>query len=235
MWDVVAQLVADKKARWQGRPQDAELDGDDDGTGHVSACLDAVRLARHLGKPVIADDRFLQVLMYLEDSGSTSRAFSSAHFLLAMLESGYCSEDIVAADFHRLMCWRYRFLTPPPRLLLAWAKQSIANPPGDALLNVAVYLHDCLRDPGLHCGLEQTTTPMPIAVKFVTAWFDSIARFVAGIWADDAFVDESAIRFTQWVGEDLIPSCPRGLWLRPVEHNPVRVGPATAIRMRWYR
>ena len=223
--------IARRKAKWQRVPQDAEPDGDYDGPSRHSVCLDAIRLARHVAKPVLVDDRFLQVLMYSDDPDSNSRAFSSAHFLLALLDAGQCNEDIVAADFHRLICWRYRFLVPPPALFLAWARESMDNLPGDTLLDVAVYLHDCLRDAGLHCGLEQSVPPMPMAMRLVTSWFESIAGFIAGIWGDSTFSDDAATRLTWWVGEELIPSSPLGLWLRPIGQNIARMAPNAAVRM----
>lgn len=231
LWDIVSGMVARGRAMWEPVPHAAQCD-DDCGTDPLpSVPLDAIKLAQHLAKPVIVDDRVLQVAMYQCDPASTSRAFSTPHILLAMLDAGCCTRQAVAADFRRLMRWRYRFLVPPPALLLAWARESIDNLPGDALLDVAAYLHDCLRDHGLHCGPEESTPPMPMAVKLMTSWLDSIMRFLADVWADDAFSNDAASYLTRWIGEEFIPSCPLGLGFSPVGQRLARVGSDAALRM----
>jgi hypothetical protein len=231
LWKTIAGLVASGMARWERVLHSPQSDDDSDRDSPLSVHIDAFKLAQHLGKPLIVDDRVLQVAMYQDAPASTSCAFASPQVLLAMLDAGFCTTDDVASNFRRLMRWRYRFLVPPPALLLAWARESLGSLPGDGLLDVAVYLHNCLHDPGLYCGPEQSTPPMPMAMKLVTSWLDSIVRFLANVWADAAFSNAAAAGLTRWVGEELIPSCPRGLWLSPIGHSLAREGHAAALQM----
>ncbi len=231
LWSDISALVDHGKARWEPFPSECQGNEDDDAEVPRSVHLDALKLAHHLGRPLLADDRVLQVCMFQDASDGPSRAFSSSHVLLAMLERGVCSAALVAAHVLRLMRWRYRFVVPTPALLVCWAEEAIANPPGDALIDVAVYLHDCLRDPGIHCGMEASTPPMPMAGKLVTAWLDAIATFLANIWEDNRFSEEFATGLTNWVGEELLPSCPRGLWFQQVGQNLAKVSPNAILKM----
>jgi hypothetical protein len=52
---------------------------------------------------------------------------------------------------------------------------------------------------------------------------DSIVGFLARIWTDDKFSDEKCVSLTRWAGEELTPSCPRGLWYQPIGHNIAQV------------
>lgn len=231
LWIAIPALIDSGKARWERVLPGSQEDGDDDFEMPRSVHLDAYKLANHLGTPLLADDRVLQVGMFHDASDSVSHAFGTAQVLLAMLETTVCAVDNVAAQFLRLMRWRYRFLIPTPALLLSWAREAVANPPGDALLDVAVYLHDSLRDPGLHCGMEASTPPMPMAGKITTAWLGSIATFLADFWNDDDFSDDVASQFTSWIGEELLPSCPHGLWFQPVGQNLAKVSPNAILQM----
>ncbi len=60
---------------------------------------------------------------------------------------------------------------------------------------------------------------MPMAAKLVTSWMHSITGFLARIWNDTRFTDEKCVSLTRWVGEELVPSCPRGLWYHPIGQN----------------
>jgi hypothetical protein len=224
LWGAVADLHRDGRIRWEIAPaitNDPECADDNDEPASVH--LDAMKLAHHLNKSVVADDRVLQVLAFLERPAGSFGAFGSDCVLQALLAAGKTDAPSIAADYRRLMNWRYRFLVPSPDLLMAWAQESRDNLPGPALIEAAFYLHDCLRDPGLHCGLEQSDPPMPIAAKLVTAWIHSIMTFLGRIWTSGDFAEENCCALTRWVAEEFIPSCPRGLFLHPIGHNIVRV------------
>lgn len=233
MWEAVAKLSDKGKVKWVPLPLDTggveEEEREEDEI--ASIYLDSVRLSQHIEKALVVDDRVLQVDAYRGNPTSTSVAFGSDQLILKMYEAGKCSREAAGECFRNLMRWRYRFLTPPPSLLLAWARQSVDNLPGDALLDVAAYLHDCLRDPGLHCGLEQSDPPMPMAAKLVTAWIDSIGTFLANVWNEAQFTDESATNLTRWVAEEFIPSCPKGLWWHPVGVNLARIEAKSTLTM----
>jgi Tfp pilus assembly protein PilF len=218
LWHTVADLATRGKIRWQGIPADQQFnDESHEGETHP-VYLDAVLLAKHLKLPLLVDDRVLQVLVYQENSSSRSQAFGSDCLLRALATRRVGNSAALASDFRRLMTWRYRFLVPSPDLLFSWAEESVDNLPGPALLDAAAYVHDCLRDRGLHCGLEQSDPPMSLAAKFVVTWLNSIAVFLARVWKDNRFSDEKCSALTRWVGEELVPSCPRGLWLHQAGH-----------------
>jgi predicted Zn-dependent protease len=221
-WNTVADLQSRGKLQWQPVPPDSTHEEQDDDTP-PSLYLDSPRLAEHLNKPLLADDRVLQVLMFQGTPASASQAFGSACLLQGLLDSGAASLREVANDIHRLMQWRYRFIVPSAEVLSEWASLSIENLPGPELLDAAMYLHDCLSDPGLLCGFEPTDPPMPMAAKFVNSWMNSIVSFLARIWNDVGFSDDKCVSLTRWAGEELIPSCPRGLWYQPIGHNIAQV------------
>lgn len=220
LWNEIAKLEATGHIEWHSVAPDP--DGGDENSP-PSVYLHSAQLAIQLKKPLLADDRVLQVLTYQRMPASPSQAFDSASLLSALYDSGACTLQELASNIHRLMKWRYRFILPSPELLTQWASESIANPPGSKLLDVAAYLHDCLSDPGLHCGSEQSDPPMPMAAKYVDSWLEVIARFLRRVWTDDKFSDDRCIQLTHWVGEELVPSCPRGLWYQPIGNNIAQV------------
>jgi len=74
----------------------------------------------------------------------------------ALMTGGKLDSGKAAAAIRQLMAWRYRFIVPPPGILKALADPYRANPPGEALREVAEYVHDCMRDTGLFGGRENT-------------------------------------------------------------------------------
>ena len=231
LWNTVSALVSRSKIQWHPVPKDTELDDDSVDETVPSVHLDALKVARQTGKSIIVDDRVHQVIMYQDDTSSTTRAFGSDRVIESLAESGICSVSEAAAKMRALMRWRYRFLVPSPKILYQWALEGIDNLPGDALLDSAIYHHDCLRDPGLHCGLEQSDPPMPMAAKYVTGWTEAIVTFLATVWADLRFHDESATKLTRWVAEEMVSSCPKGLWLHQIGHNIATAATEATIKM----
>ncbi len=233
MWKMIERMEQDAKLAWTQLADDAALDHDeeDEPDDTTNLYFDSVEIATRLDKSVIVDDRVLQVLAYNEAPASTCRAFGTDRVLIGMLEAGTCEPAETAKCYRKLMKWRYRFLVPPPSLLMEWFRESRDDPPGDALLDVAAYVHDSLRDPGLHCGLEDIDLPASMATKIVIAWSDSITTFLADVWKLDGLRDEMACRVTEWIGEELIPSCPRGLWQQDVGHNLARIEPHAVLQM----
>lgn len=234
MWETVLALEKAERLEWVAVLAEtaSEHNAMDDEPDTASTLYDdSVQLAKSLDKSVIVDDRVLQVLIYNENPASTCRAFGTDRVLLAMAESDICVLREVAKCYRRLMNWRYRFLVPPPSLLMEWFRESIDDPPGDALLDAAAYLHECLRDPGLHCGREDVDLPSSMAIKIVMAWFDSITTLLVDIWNLEDLRDDIARRVTKWVAEDFVPSCPRGLWLQTVGHNLARIEGSAVLQM----
>lgn len=181
--------------------------------------IDAMRLASETGLPLLADDRVSQTAVLQKQPCEHFQAFGSDQVLVACKDAKLIDDDAVAGDFIRLMKWRYRFVIPPAGILLFWARGSLGNLPGPELITCAVYVQDCLRDPGLFTGLEQSEPPMPMALKLVTAWTDVLTDFLFAVWNDESFAETEASDLTRWIGEELVPSCPPGLWLHAIGHN----------------
>lgn len=216
LWLTVADLAKRGTIKWEPVPKsadgpDAELEDE--------VSTDAIRLSQHLKCPLLVDDRVIQVLSYGDSFGGPLPAFGSDCVIQAMLENGVYDATSAARNFRLLMNWRYRFVVPSADVLLAWAEDSLTNLPGPGLLDAAFYLQDSLRDPGLHYGPELSEPPMPMAIKYAIAWIHSTVKFIANVWSSSKFSDESCMTLTQWVGEELIPSCPHGLWYQSAGHN----------------
>ncbi len=219
LWQTVTDLADRGKISWKPLPAPPEPSENPDTEEDDVLFLDSIRLAQHLRYPLLADDRVLQVLASHDETNGPLLACGSDCVVLGMQRCGTYDAVSAARDFHQLMKWRYRFLVPSSEILYAWAEESAENLPGPALLDAAFYLHDSLRDPGLHCGPEQSDPPMPMAIKYVTAWMNSTASFLAKVWSDGKFSEEACVVLTMWVGEELIPSCPRGLWYNQIGYN----------------
>jgi hypothetical protein len=114
-----------------------------------------------------------------------------------------------AVAIRRLMAWRYRFIVPPPEILKALADEYRGNSPGEALREIAEYVHDCMRDTGLFGGRENTAIGDSMAMRCYLAWIRNIAEFLVLIWADEGYAPESAAHLTEWSCREFLPSCPR--------------------------
>ena len=109
----------------------------------------------------------------------------------------------------QLLAWRYRFIAPSPEVLKLLADQYRENPPGQALQQVAEYVHDCMRDAGLFGGPENTEMKDSMAMRLYLTWVSTIAEFLVLVWADGVFTPECATRLTEWSCRELLPSSPR--------------------------
>ncbi len=63
---------------------------------------------------------------------------------------------------------------------------------------------------------------MPMALRLVLSWSDAAVEFLGSVWSDAHFDDARATDLTIWAGEELIPSCPRGIPLQPIGANLAR-------------
>jgi len=62
------------------------------------------------------------------------------------------------------------------------AEQYRTNPPGEALQDIAEYLHDCMRDTGLFGGPEKTEHGESMAMRLYLSWLSVISKFLISIW-----------------------------------------------------
>tara|TARA_R110002167_G_scaffold22388_2_gene80262 strand:- start:1424 stop:6841 length:5418 start_codon:yes stop_codon:yes gene_type:complete len=226
MWDTVNKLVAKGKIKWCSIDDEKSQSGFSD-----SRYWHSLELAKENSLPVLVDDRVLQVVILRQNIDPPYSAFGIDSFLNSLLNTGNYDVDKLSGLYSRLLEWRYRFLIPPVPILKNWAIDSINNLPGKSLLALSIYLHDCLRDPALHCGAESPDYPVSMAVKLVTTWNQNIIDFLADIWSDDYFSNEGASSLTIWVCEELLPSCPSGLFLTKIGHNIARFLPDTVLML----
>ena len=181
---------------------------------HLDASLIAVEQNLHL----LADDRVSQQLR-LSESSESNTAFGSDQVILALWRAGSVTIHEAADDYLKLIRWRYRFLIPPPAFLKELADRSRSNLPGPDLFDVARYMHDCMQDPGLLCGFEKTSPPMPVAFKFNFGWMTNSIEFVRLLAEDESYGKEELEVLVQWIVKSLVPSTPNYLLHQPVGKN----------------
>ena len=169
----------------------------------------SVFLAREMDAPLLTDDRVCQAVVLNERPTDPYAAFGSDRLLLALNANGTLSADGLADAFLRLLSWRYRFIVLVPSVLATLANRFSQHPPGDLLQQVALYVHDCMRDPGLLAGPEPTEPPISVANFFFMRWTSSIAEFLVDIWADAQWDEEHARTLTRWATRELFPSPPK--------------------------
>lgn len=179
-------------------------------------------LAKNKGLPLLIDDRVLQSLTINENVGVECAAFGTDNLLLLLYEDGLIKSNKLADAFLKLIRWRYRFIVPTKEILLELAKRYKNHPPGKDLQEVAIYMHSCLRDPGLFTGQESTTLKESIAEKLFISWIRLNAEFLVGVWGDLEFSVEIAEKLTHWSINELMPSFPKNLGanLRVVQNVP---------------
>lgn len=167
------------------------------------------QVAKGKSLPLLADDRVLQVLAINENQSIKHPSFGTDCLLLKLFEEGLIDIKILSNSFLTLMKWRYRFVVPTKDILLALAKKYKSRPPGQDLQEVALYLHDCMRDPGLFGGAENTTQKESMALKLYAKWVNIITEYLAGVWADLEFNEDNAKKLTEWTLQELYPSLPK--------------------------
>lgn len=173
----------------------------------IAACF----LAREEMIPLLADDRACQMVVLNNRKDDLTPAFGTDRLLLGLQHAEILDANQTADAFLRLMQWRYRFIIPPGSVLKTLADRFVSNLPGKQLRDVARYAHDCMRDPGLFSGFEDTTPPTSMATTLFCTWLQMIIEFVMDIWADDRYSDNSAIRLTEWAVTEFLPSTPLSL------------------------
>lgn len=181
---------------------------DDNDSTIADTSIAAVRLAEQMNVPLMADDRVCQVLALNARPKSPAAAFSTDRLLAALSERGMLTADQSADALLQLMRWRYRFLLPSADILKTLADRHVSHPPGSELQEVALYVHECMRDPGLFSGLEPTDPPVTMGNRLYQNWAAVIAEFIMDCWADACFTDDAANALTRWAVRELLPSPP---------------------------
>jgi tetratricopeptide (TPR) repeat protein len=206
LWNYqLLQLIRDKDEFIKEHPNSVpELKEDN---VYVASCW----VAKEKSLPLLADDRVLQVLAINENKSIEYPSFGTDRLLLKLFEENLIDIETLSNAFLTLMKWRYRFIVPTKDVLIALAKRYKKHPPGQDLQDTALYLHDCMRDPGLFGGPENTTLKESMAVKLCVTWTRIIAEFLVGVWADLEFNEESAKNITEWTLKEFCPSLPKNM------------------------
>jgi len=204
-----ASLRNDKRVHFTSAKAPLELE--DQAPGNHDLGLGAMLMAKERNLSLLADDRVCQAVVLNEHKGDETGSFGTDSVIIEMLEAGHIAAREAARLLLQLMKWRYRFILMPPEAMKALADQYRAHPPGDALRQVAKYIHDCMRDPGLFGGLEPTTPPISIAIRFYQSWAHNVSELVMDVWSDVDIPESYAQEFTAWAMTELLPSPPRAL------------------------
>jgi tetratricopeptide (TPR) repeat protein len=174
----------------------------------VPVPLASALLAHETGACLLADDRIYQAVVLNERPNDASAAFGSDKVLLALYADHAITVDQLADGFLQLLSWRYRFIITPPDVLRTLANRFCQHPPGEGLRQIARYIHDCMRDPGLLGGKEPTDPPMSIAERLFMQWTASVAEFLVDVWSDPGWSEDRLRDLTEWAVKEMFPSAP---------------------------
>ena len=171
-------------------------------------CFLGAFVAKEKSLPLLVDDRAIQAQVLNESTEEDFGAFGSDTLINELVENDALDLDDGANAIFQLMKWRYRFILPSAVVLKNLASRYMTNPPGIALREVAVYVHDCMRDPGLYSWSENTKLGESMAMRLYQSWLSKISEFLVSVWTDYAFSVETAQNLTKWTIEELVPSTP---------------------------
>jgi tetratricopeptide (TPR) repeat protein len=166
--------------------------------------------------PLLADDRTIQRVALGENRNAYYPTFGTDRLITALLSAKAISLDDAADAFLKMIRWRYRYILPPLETLTSIAKRHMTSPPGSDLREIASYVHDCMRDPGLPGSWESTVPPMNIAERLFMDWSSLVGEFLMDIWTDPDHTEGNAQTLTAWATRELAPSPP---WVLRASHR----------------
>ena len=174
---------------------------------HGDVSFAAPLLAQQRKLPLMVDDRVYQALLLTENDGLSNVCFSSDRLIVALAEANLIDADAAADAFMKLIQWRYRFVIPTPQILRTLADRYTEHPPGQPLIEIARYAHDCMHDPGLFSGWEPTKPPSMMSLRLFHVWCSVVAEFLMDIWLQTEN-QERAAQLTEWATTELVPAIP---------------------------
>ena len=215
-WKLINRFVSEGKVEFQHPKQIAELTSNHDGEDLDEAeqrltFIDGPLVALENNCRLLADDRFCQSIVFNENPEIGQAAFGSDLVVESLEQSGVITPDDALSDLIKLMGWRYRFLVVLPSYLKVAADRSKENLPGPELRSIGMYVQQSMKDPGLLCGLEPSTPPMPIAWKYFMSWKDNVIDFLGLVWQDESYSDDQKTSVSRWCLSSLFPAIPNGL------------------------
>lgn len=185
---------------------DVGLEGENRGDFSLATLM----LSSQKNLPLYSDDRVLQ--MAALNDNSRILGFGTDVFVNALYSQGHIDLEELTNIYLQLIDWRYKFIIPPLEVMIYLAEQYSTKPPGIELKKIAMYAHECMRDPGLFCGLEKTADiPLPIAVKLYTEWFLLATKFIVKCWNNKNFDYGTLEEYTNWIVLYMLPTVPKYL------------------------
>lgn len=185
-----------------------DVDHEIDTRGDFS--LAALLLSTQKNLPLYSDDRVLQMCALNDKSQILS--FGTDVFVNALYSQGHIGLEELTNIYLQLIDWRYKFIIPPLEVMIYLAEQYSVKPPGTELKKIAMYVHDCMHDPGLFCGPEETADiPLPMAAKLYIEWCLQAIKFIVKCLANKNFDDNVANKYTDWIILYLLPTLPKYL------------------------
>lgn len=203
---LVRKVTDDKGFRRLASPKCGT--GIDSNTHAMPLGLVALIHAEESDLPLLVDDRTCQVGRFNLRPQVNRAAFGTDALIVALLGAGLLTLEEASEAFLQLMRWRYRFLIPPVEILVHLSARNTSHPPASGLIEVSQYVHDCMRDPGLFGGLEQTTPPMSMAARYYQWWLNLIGEFLVRIWTVKALTEAAAEAITKWALSEFLPAPP---------------------------
>jgi len=179
-----------------------------DRDGERVYAFSAANTAMDQGLALLADDRACHVVVQNAPQGRGIPFFSTEVLLEAMADGGTISKATLASAYSSLMRWRYRFVLPPVDVLLTVAGPSDAGESRGQLHEVAGYVHDCMRDPGLLGGPEDVEPPISMAAKLYLEWLKTVVSFAMAVWDHNRDNDGRAAELTAWAMRTCLPGPP---------------------------
>ncbi|QDU39712.1 Tetratricopeptide repeat protein [Maioricimonas rarisocia] len=218
MWEEINQLRAGGILEYRNSASCRRdcPDGSDGDDVEPPPFVDAFLLAHDLGCRLLADDRLCQAAVLNQRPEISDAAFGTDRLLIGLEDKGGLSTDDVCADLIQMMRWRYRFLLPESRHLKVAALRSRDSLPGPELREIAAYVQESMRDPGLFCGPEKADLPTPLAFKYFMAWKEVCVEFLGALWEESSIGSPQLEAVTRWCIESLLPAVPRGMLYSPV-------------------
>ena len=182
-----------------------------EGEGRLNI-FDSIRLSEQESLSLAVDDRVIQHAVLSKQPGNRDAAFSTFEYVLLLNECQIVDDTATAKAILDLVNWRYKFLVIPSEILTTIYHEFSK----EKMNQVARYVQDCVRDPGLFSGPEPTDPPMAMAARFVTSWMKEISHFIVGLWLNN---NEDRAKTTFWCLTELLPSIPRSMSPR-MFHSP---------------
>ncbi|GAX60672.1 tetratricopeptide [Candidatus Scalindua japonica] len=187
-----------------------KVDLDLDEKNRENFSMTALKLSIQMNLPLYSDDRCLQVAA-LNDKTQIG-VFGTDIFTEALYSQKHIDLEVLTDIYLTLIDWRFKFVILPLDVMEYLAEQYLKNQPGSALKKIAMYIHDCMRDPGLFYGLEKAAdVPLSMAMKLYMEWLRLTADFIVKCWNNPKFDDGVADTYTDWAILSMLPTIPKYL------------------------